>query len=299
MNKELYDNLQDGIDESLSKIKELETGQSNIGEGLTEISETLSNLSNTLKETQQDIGELSSDLNKLAQDMSGVSGSVGGVNSSSDVPLNHLIWLNDYKTYGQDSYVFNNKDILYELYRSPIAPFDMDIRVEAFNFANENNELSSFLSRLHGLEDLGLDIVTNTNVLYSNYELTKACLSNDVYRELFMSTVTLSDVKTILRSVELDDTKITNLFSIDGIQSKFKSFASYIQMTRNSVTLGNQVFLFNSTVIDANYCNFTLSGLSGDTTSKTYSGGFIFNKFAYPCVVNAYYSGAGIYYIPF
>lgn len=30
-------------------------------------------------------------------------------------PLNHLIWLNDYKTYGQNSYVYNNKDIWNEL----------------------------------------------------------------------------------------------------------------------------------------------------------------------------------------
>lgn len=36
----------------------------------------------------------------------------------ADVPLNHLIWLNDYKTYGEDSYVFNDKDIWNELLQS-------------------------------------------------------------------------------------------------------------------------------------------------------------------------------------
>lgn len=52
----------------------------------------------------------------------------------ADVPLNHLIWLNDYKTFGENSYVFQNKDMLHELYRSPIAANDLSIYNEAFAY---------------------------------------------------------------------------------------------------------------------------------------------------------------------
>lgn len=51
----------------------------------------------------------------------------------ANVPLNHLIWLQDYKTYGVDSYVFQNKDILHELYSSPIAANDSTVFDEAYS----------------------------------------------------------------------------------------------------------------------------------------------------------------------
>lgn len=58
-----------------------------------------------------------------------------GVNSAAlNTPLNHIIWLNDYKTYGENSYVFKDKRILKELYASPIAANDAKIYEEAANY---------------------------------------------------------------------------------------------------------------------------------------------------------------------
>lgn len=65
----------------------------------------------------------------------GFSETLVGINSTAlDTPLNHMIWLNDYKTYGEDSYVFQNKDILHELYRSPIVEFDEKIIEEVYSY---------------------------------------------------------------------------------------------------------------------------------------------------------------------
>lgn len=56
------------------------------------------------------------------------------VNSDLGVPLNHLIWLNDYKTYGENSYVFQDKDVLHELYKSSISSKDNGIFQEALSY---------------------------------------------------------------------------------------------------------------------------------------------------------------------
>lgn len=56
----------------------------------------------------------------------------------ADIPLNHLIWLQDYKTYGEESYVFKDKDILHELYTSPIAVNDLALYEEAWKWLAEN-----------------------------------------------------------------------------------------------------------------------------------------------------------------
>lgn len=66
------------------------------------------------------------------------------------VPLNHLIWLNDYKTYGEDSYVFQNKDILHELYSDPVLLMDCNITYESLDyiFANlSESEVCSIIQK--------------------------------------------------------------------------------------------------------------------------------------------------------
>lgn len=64
-----------------------------------------------------------------------ISETLIGVNSAAlDTPLNHMIWLQDYKTYGENSYVFQNKDILHELYKSSVAANDMQVCSEALDY---------------------------------------------------------------------------------------------------------------------------------------------------------------------
>ena len=66
----------------------------------------------------------------------------------------HSIWLNDYKTYGEDSFVFNNKDILHELYRDyNISMNDNKIASEALDFAVNNDEIGLAMSMIYGVSD--------------------------------------------------------------------------------------------------------------------------------------------------
>jgi hypothetical protein len=64
------------------------------------------------------------------------------INSDLHTPLNHTIWLNDYKTYGQDSYVYTHKDILHELYRDyGLSVNDEKTLYEALSYADSIGEL--------------------------------------------------------------------------------------------------------------------------------------------------------------
>lgn len=59
------------------------------------------------------------------------------INSDVEAPVNHLLWLHDYKVYGESSYVWNDKEKLHELYASE-AVNDKAIYSEAFVWLNEN-----------------------------------------------------------------------------------------------------------------------------------------------------------------
>lgn len=84
--------------------------------------------------------------------MSDWAGIKKAVNSDLSTPLNHLIWLNDYKTFGEDSYVFQNKDILHELYRDyELCMNDEYIISEVLEYANSINEVGKSVLSIYGV----------------------------------------------------------------------------------------------------------------------------------------------------
>ncbi len=76
------------------------------------------------------------------------------VNTDLNTPLNHLSWLNDYKVFGNASYVFRNKAILNELYHSyTIVMNDESIYTEAFDaIAVEGSNVGKALAAINGID---------------------------------------------------------------------------------------------------------------------------------------------------
>lgn len=89
----------------------------------------------------------------------GLQDSIGAIRKTVNTdalitPNNHLAWVYDYKTYGEDSYVFNDKKKLYELYSDPyISLNDKAIAQEAIDFHIANHSLPEMLHGLYGVED--------------------------------------------------------------------------------------------------------------------------------------------------
>ena len=107
----------------------------------------------------------------------GFSETLVGINSAAlELPLNHLIWLNDYKTYGENSYVFQNKDILHELYKSPTLIVDPYITIDALDyiFGNCTEEETKTILQKYYYKDLN-NLISNgvsfANATYTEIQL--------------------------------------------------------------------------------------------------------------------------------
>lgn len=74
------------------------------------------------------------------------------VNSDPRSTLNHMIWLDCYKTYGKNSYVYHDKNIFDELCRSKIAVNDPDMATDIMDLARDaETGVGKFLSQIYGI----------------------------------------------------------------------------------------------------------------------------------------------------
>ena len=161
-----------------------------------------------------------------------------GVNSSAlNVPLNHTNWLLDYKINGAKSYVYKDKDILHELYRSAISANDEDIQTEAFNCVVSEYEsyLGMWLSKNYGLRDLKNlpnyktipDIISDSDVVnrlsvsdFSDvfFGLPNVTLSF-ITTDGLKAASTNNNIMTLLESNDLFNSNITSNQDIQTISS--------------------------------------------------------------------------------
>lgn len=180
-----------------------------------------------------------------------------GVNSSAlDVPLNHTNWLLDYKINGQKSYVYKDKDILHELYRSPISANDEDIQMEAFDYIVSDYEpyLGLWLSKNYGFRDLTnlpncksiSDIVSDADALnrITTSEFADAFFALDAVTSGFATTdglKTASSNDALMTLLETSDSFKTAVASNPDVQTLSKSLGYNESFTVNNVFLINVV----------------------------------------------------------
>ena len=75
------------------------------------------------------------------------------LNTDSRIPINHIIWLNDYKFYGDESYVYQDKNKLHELYKDgALCIHDKSILEEAANWCIDNGYAGAFLAEAYDMD---------------------------------------------------------------------------------------------------------------------------------------------------
>ena len=78
------------------------------------------------------------------------------LNTDSQIPINHIIWLNDYKFYGEESYVYQDKNKLHELYKDgALCIHDKSILDEASNWCIDNGYAGAFLAASYDMDVAG------------------------------------------------------------------------------------------------------------------------------------------------
>ena len=174
-----------------------------------------------------------------------------GVNSDLSVPLNHLIWLNDYKTYGKDSYVFQNKDILHELYMSSVAINDMNINPEAIDYAKNNNCIGSAVKSVYGIDtSLNWSDVHTVDDLINNKDTLSCAITNENMLNMFLqyfveSEVAMTEICNNKKALSILYDKNSTLGSVFASSSYLLSACQvsslyYVTESSTPVSTGNQ-----------------------------------------------------------
>lgn len=185
-------------------------------------------------------------------------------NKIDDVLRNssHLTWLNDYKTYGYRSYVYQDKNVLHELYEDyNLCMNDDMIRDEAFDYIiSLNKDVGKALSGFYGINskhELSLlhsiyDIVNSSvaiNAIFGNEIATKLIISKPTFmKALNNSSVAIGKYIALLAGLNpaayssvndvLNNTSIYN--SEPAINAMFNSSLA-VDVLVNSETAMNTI----------------------------------------------------------
>ena len=130
------------------------------------------------------------------------SGSSGGSSGgSSDNLVKYGIWLMDYKTYGENSYVFQDKDIWNELCNTEIAWKDKTFTTSAEPdmYTEHINDITGYMKYSIGLEDYSFNgnfFALLETAAFVQYIITKYITNKDSIKPVFDSIYATDALKT-------------------------------------------------------------------------------------------------------
>lgn len=151
-------------------------------------------------------------VNGISPKSSGNSSSIGGnqgINSDLSTPLNHLLYLADYKHFGEHSYAFQDKDIWVELIQSRAAMNDVDvIGVAVSEMINLGIDPLLAMSNIYGT---GIEFreYSSFEQVVADVENVKKILNHDICYSL------VKNYKPYLNAIFSSDERATELLSHD------------------------------------------------------------------------------------
>ena len=116
------------------------------------------------------------------------------LNTDSQIPINHIIWLNDYKFYGEESYVYQDKNKLHELYKDgALCIHDKSILDEASNWCIDNGYAGAFLAASYDMDVAGakaLKPLTAMNAILASSTAMNAILASSTAMNAILASST-------------------------------------------------------------------------------------------------------------
>ena len=117
-----------------------------------------------------------------------------------NVPLDKLLHLTDYKMYGEDSYVFQQKELLYELYECTyLSMNDKELSAEALDYLLKNNKnIGEALSNVYGIErkDILSTLSTMSAVINSSTAMSVVINSSTAMSAVANSSTAMARLST-------------------------------------------------------------------------------------------------------
>ena len=115
-----------------------------------------------------------------------------------NVPLDKLLHLTDYKMYGEDSYVFQQKELLHGLYECTyLSMNDKELSAEALDYLLKNNKnIGEALSNVYGIErkDILSTLSTMSAVINSSTAMSAVANSSTAMSAVVNSSTAMSAV---------------------------------------------------------------------------------------------------------
>lgn len=203
-------------------------------------------------------------VNGIPSKSSGSSGSNNNLTGSIvSVPTNHSIWLLDYKTYGENSYVFQDKDIWDELMNSRVAVNDKDVVATVRKyFTDTGKDPLKMLCNMYGVNIDVQDGQTFADVI-SITENAEKIVNHDLAFE-FVRTYP-QYLTEFLSTNERADLMMAG--------SSFKKYLATVQQTTESSSYANTVVLTTASGVYCYLEEMQVSGKNKESSSVGYANG--------------------------
>lgn len=146
--------------------------------------------------------------------------------------LDEMIWLNDYKTYGADSYVYNDKRILSKLCVSPIVSNDLSVNSFMLEIAiNNNKHIGKWFGNIYGVDYAGASDLATIDAVMSDADMVRnianCALATNALMGSDSARATLKANNTALGAFNESETYINNVLNSQyGVAKKATTSAS-------------------------------------------------------------------------
>ena len=166
-----------------------------------------------------------------------------------NVPLDKLLHLTDYKMYGEDSYVFQQKELLYELYECTyLSMNDKELSAEALDYLLKNNKnIGEALSNVYSIErkDLLKSLRTMQAVTSSSTAMQAVLSSSTAMQAVVSSSTAMQAVvssSTAMQAVASSSTAMQAVVSSSTAMQAVASSSTAMQAVASSSTAMQAVF---------------------------------------------------------
>ena len=178
-----------------------------------------------------------------------------------NVPLDKLLHLTDYKMYGEDSYVFQQKELLYELYECTyLSMNDKELSAEALDYLLKNNKnIGEALSNVYSIErkDLLKSLRTMQAVTSSSTAMQAVLSSSTAMQAVVSSSTAMQAVvssSTAIQAVVSSSTAMQAVASSSTAMQAVVSSSTAMQAVASSST-AMQAVVSSSTAMQAVFSN--------------------------------------------
>ena len=178
-----------------------------------------------------------------------------------NVPLDKLLHLADYKMYGKDSYVFQQKELLHDLYECTyLSMNDKELSAEALDYLLKNNKnIGEALSNVYSIErkDLLKSLRTMQAVTSSSTAMQAVLSSSTAMQAVVSSSTAMQAVvssSTAMQAVVSSSTAIQAVLSSSTAMQAVVSSSTAMQAVASSST-AMQAVVSSSTAMQAVFSN--------------------------------------------